>query len=170
MSSHRMRNMHQAAREYVSRYATPNQIRVIEIGSRNINGTVRDLFPRAQWVGLDLSDGFCVDLVCDAAKYQPMIPVDLVVCCEVLEHAADWRDLIEAGVSWLVPGGRLIVTCAGPTRKAHSAVDGGQLQPGEHYENITVAELCRAMQTCGLWIDSAEALREDTRASGVLAG
>ncbi len=162
--------MHQAAREYVSRYATDAMISVIEIGSRNINGTVRDLFPRAQWMGLDLQDGFCVDHVCDATKYQPMQRVDLVVCCEVLEHAPDWAELIEAAASWLVPGGRLIVTCAGSGRPQHSAHDGGPLRPGEHYANITAAELCRSMQTCGLWIDSAETLGHDTRASGVLSG
>ena len=106
----------------------------------------------------------------DAANYQPMQRVDLVVCCEVLEHAADWAELIEAAASWLNPGGRLIVTCAGPGRPQHSAHDGGSLRPGEHYANITAAELCRAMQSCGIWIDSAETLGRDTRASGTLAG
>lgn len=165
-----MQNMHQAAREYVSRYATDAMVSVIEIGSRNINGTIRDLFPRAQWMGLDLQDGFCVDHVCDATSYQPMLPVDLVICCEVLEHAADWMSLIEAGASWLAPGGRLIVTCAGPGRTPHSAHDGGDLRANEHYCNITTEALCRAMQACGIWIDSADTLGQDTRASGRLAG
>ncbi len=161
--------MHQAAREYVSRYATDAVIDVIEIGSRDINGRVRDLFPNANWLGLDLQAGKGVDIVCDAATYQPEVGVDMVVCCEVLEHTADWRKIIDNCLSWIAPGGRLIVTCAGTGRQPHSAHDGGPLQPGEHYENITPAELCEAMQRCGVWIDSAESCGSDTRASGIIS-
>lgn len=158
--------MHPAAREYVARYATQRPVGVAEIGSRNINGTVRDLFPNAYWFGLDLRKGPCVDLVCDAETWKPDIVFDLVVCCEVLEHAENWKNLIAAAVSWLAPGGRLIVTCAGEGRKPHSGIDGGDVPIGEYYRNVSVAELCREMQKAGIWIDSAETVGEDTRASG----
>lgn len=141
--------MHPGAREFVARHATSEPVSVIEIGSRDINGTVRDLFPRATWTGLDLHAGSGVDVVCDAMLYQPPGLVDLVVCCEVLEHARNWRDLLCAAHGWLKRRGRLIVTCAGPGRDPHSAIDGGSLRPDEHYANISMAELNRAMKRAG---------------------
>lgn len=141
--------MHPGAREFVARHATADPVSVIEIGSRNINGTVRDLFPRATWTGIDLRAGPCVDVVGDAMLYEPPEPVDLVVCCEVLEHAADWQDLVCVTYGWLKSGGHLIVTCAGPGRNAHSAIDGGPLRVDEHYENISTNELNDAMKRAG---------------------
>lgn len=155
--------MHVEAFKFVSRYATNDRIDVIEIGSRDVNGTVRSLFPSAKWTGLDLYDGPCVDWVGDATQYQPRNPVDLVVCCEVLEHAEQWRQLIQGAASWIKPDGRMIVTCAGPGRNTHSAIDGGDLRAGEYYQNVTVGELCMAASWAGLQIEYAERLGTDTR-------
>lgn len=155
--------MHAEAFKFVSRYATNDRIDVIEIGSRDVNGTVRSLFPSAKWTGLDLYEGPCVDWVGDATQYQPRNPVDLVVCCEVLEHAEQWRQLIQVAAAWIKPGGRMIVTCAGPGRNTHSAIDGGNLRAGEYYQNVTVGELCMAASWAGLQIEYAERLGTDTR-------
>jgi len=141
--------VHPGAREFVARHATAEPVSVIEIGSRNINGTVRDLFPNAAWTGLDLHAGPGVDVVCDAMRYKPLKLAHMVVCCEVLEHASNWRDLLCVAYRWLRSGGHMIVTCAGPGRDPHSAIDGGPLQPGEHYANISTNELNLAKKRAG---------------------
>lgn len=128
--------MHTEAFEFVEQFRTDKPIHVIEIGSRNINGSVRPLFPNATWVGLDLHPGPDVDLVLDAREYNPLKKADLVICCEVLEHTPHWRAIVDAGRSWLKPDGKMVVTCAGPGREPHSAIDGGPLQPDEYYANI----------------------------------
>jgi hypothetical protein len=117
---------------------------VYEIGSRNINGTVRSLFDRSPgaYLGIDLYAGPDVDLVENAATYLPPSPVATVVCCEVLEHTAEAEAIIHRACEALQPGGLLIVTCAGPGRKPHSAIDGhATLYEGEHYQNITAEAL-----------------------------
>jgi len=69
-----------------------------------------------------------------------VMPADLVVCCEVLEHAENWRQIIRRSRQWLKPGGALIVTSAGLGRKPHSC-DGGQLREGEYYRNLDPSDL-----------------------------
>ena len=169
--------MHAAARAFVERWVRPDtDDPVIEIGSRNVNGGLRDLFPRAPehqtYVGIDIADGPGVDIVCDAADYVPPELVDLVLCCEVLEHAERWQAVLLAAASWLRPGGRLIVTCAGPGRPPHSAVDGGELRQGEYYWNLTTWELVDALAGAGIRIEACEYDGQhcDCRISGVRRG
>lgn len=141
--------MHPGAFEFVGRYATRDDISVIEIGSRYINGSVRSHFPNACWTGIDLYPGDYVDFVVDALDYDPEHRVDLVVCCEVFEHTAQWAEILDAAWYWLLPKGRILITCAGPGRDVHSAIDGGALQPDEHYANITARELSDALHEAG---------------------
>lgn len=115
--------------------------RVVEVGGRNINGGVRDLVDAGEYVSLDLEPGPGVDVVADCRVWKPDEPADLVVCCEVLEHADDPAGVVAACLSYLAPGGLLVVTCAGPGRAAHSGHDGGPLRPGEYYGNVDPDDL-----------------------------
>lgn len=162
--------MHQQAYDFVARFKTDKPIRVIEIGSRNINGTVRPLFPNAKWIGLDLYEGPDVDVVISALDYKPEHLVDLVICCEVLEHARDWKSIIEHSATWLKIGGEMLVTCAGPGRAEHSAIDGNELKEDEHYENLTPEVVSLSMRESGLWMVSAITEGKDTQAIGCLPG
>jgi SAM-dependent methyltransferase len=141
--------VHPGAFEFVGRFATLDAVSVIEIGSRDINGSARAYFPNAKWTGLDLYEGPAVDWVGDAIEYSPAEHVDLVIACEVFEHSNQWPFLIHRAHHWLKPGGRIIITCAGPGRAAHSAIDGGELHPDEHYANVTKDELAEELHYAG---------------------
>jgi SAM-dependent methyltransferase len=134
--------MHAAARSFVAGALAGSHFgAVVEIGGRDINGGVRDLFTCDTYVSLDLEPGAGVDVVTDCRDWTPPEPVDLVICCEVLEHAPDPAGVVKAAVSYLAPGGLLVVTAAGPGRAAHSGHDGGPVRPGEHYGNIDPDDL-----------------------------
>lgn len=148
--------MHAEAFRFVSRFKTNEPISVIECGSRDINGTVRPLFPCASWIGLDWHAGPCVDVVCDAVDYFPSQGVDLVVCTEVLEHAPNWRELIQCASSWLLPGGRFLMTCAGPGRAPHSHHDGCGLHENEYYGNLSADQIAEECHNAGMSIVCAE--------------
>lgn len=93
--------------------------RVLEVGSRYINGTVRTHFTRCRYHGLDLSPGALVDEVCHVADYPGAVAFDVVVSCEALEHDARWAESLRAMVALTRPGGVLLITCAGPGRPEH---------------------------------------------------
>lgn len=159
--------MHNEAFAFVKQFATNDAISVIEIGSRNINGSVRMLFPNATWTGLDLYEGPAVDWVGNALDYHPHDAVDVCICCEVLEHSDEWYELITNAACWLKPLGRLIVTCAGPGRAAHSHHDGCQLRDGEYYGNLLAVDLRGAIVDAGLIPIICHQLGADTQAVAI---
>lgn len=136
--------MHQQVREYAAAKLTGRQFgSVVEVGGRWINGGVRDLVDCDSYVSLDLYDGDGVDVVADVCDWKPDAPVDLVICCEVIEHAPDPEGVVAACVAMLAPGGTFLMTCAGPDRAPHSGLDGGEVREDEHYRNIKPAEMKR---------------------------
>ena len=60
---------HQEQRDFLSRVKKlfPESffsVKVLDIGSFNVNGTERDFFGNADITGLDIAEGDCVDVVC----------------------------------------------------------------------------------------------------------
>lgn len=139
--------MHTASLAYVAGLATQLPCRIYEAGSRNVNGDIRELFPRASWLGVDQVPGPNVDLVADASAWLPEPGMyDYAISTEVFEHALRWPSIVFGLVYGLRAGGRLIVTCAGPNRRPHSGTDGGTwLQPGEWYSPVHPADLERCL-------------------------
>jgi len=119
--------------------------RVLEIGSLDVNGGLRHLYPKAHWVGLDFMPGPGVDIVADAAYWTIDHEYDLVLCAEVLEHAPHWRGVLDTAIA---AGPLVILTCATDPRAQHGAYDPdgtyGSLD-GEHYANIAVDEFAAAL-------------------------
>lgn len=112
---------------------------VLELGGRDVNGSVRPYFPGAKYVSVDITPGPGVDVVADATTYRGAERYDAVVCCETLEHAEDADGFVATAWGSLRPGGLFILTAACPPRAAHSAVDGGPLRVGEFYRNVDPA-------------------------------
>jgi SAM-dependent methyltransferase len=140
--------MHPAAYHYVagqsSLIVTP-EMSVVEIGGRNVNGSVRSLFPTQRYSAIDVVDGPGVDIVADGADWRPSEPVDCVVCCEVLEHTQKVKAIVNNAAKMLRSGGRFIVTCAGRNRPPCSPIDGGAPRPGEFYQNIELDLILRIL-------------------------
>lgn len=133
--------MHDAARNYIASHAKTCEGPVLEVGSRDINGGVRDLFPKTGYVGIDLRPGKGVDHAVDVRDFTHKTKFATVVCCEVLEHHPEPDELIDAMADHLRKGGTLLLTAAGPDRKPHSAIDGGELRDGEFFANIDPKDL-----------------------------
>lgn len=153
--------MHAEALDFLRRISLSGP--VVEFGSRNVNGSARDVFPGLEWIGVDVEDGPGVDVVCDAAGFTTSAIVRSVVCCEVLEHAENWKCLIRNAAN-VMTDGVLVITCAGPGRQPHSAIDGGPLRPGEYYRNLSAAEIRAACLEAGFRGGFAEQSGYDTRA------
>jgi len=120
---------------------------VLEIGSLNINGSVREILqPHAStYLGIDMQEGPGVDLVASGAEFYAPEIFNIVVCCEVFEHTPAWRDIIKQAYINLKPGGMFIATMAGIGRPPHSAIDENPIRDWEHYENIDANDLNKAL-------------------------
>jgi SAM-dependent methyltransferase len=99
--------------------------RVIEVGSMNVNGSLRahvEALGPAHYVGIDFAAGRGVDLVCDArdlVKCFGARSYDVVISTEMLEHAKDWRAAVRAMKGILVLGGLILLTARGPGFPLH---------------------------------------------------
>jgi len=149
--------VHPEAYDFVRRVAHGRYFNsVIEIGSRNINGSVRSLISTDDYWGIDLYAGPGVDEVADATEWIADPPVHCVICCEVLEHAPDIDAILHSVSASLVPVGVFIMTCATDPRMPHSTHDGGTPRPDEHYQNVDPAEFQRMAEVHDLEVTAME--------------
>lgn len=75
--------------KFFERYWQPTMSKVLEMGSYDVNGTLRDLQPAgSDWVGVDLEAGPSVDLVVAQTSRLPFADstFDVVLASSVLEH------------------------------------------------------------------------------------
>jgi SAM-dependent methyltransferase len=105
--------------QFVDRALTLQDVQgkhVLEVGSYDVNGSVRPLAMRynpASYVGIDMRPGPGVDLAINATNIKAHFgdgSFDVVICTELLEHAEDWRAVINNLKDVLKPGGLLLLT------------------------------------------------------------
>ena len=139
--------MHQEVREWLGelRRQHPEAFvcdSVLECGSYNVNGSVRDLFAAVghptEYIGLDWRPGPGVDVVSLVHEYQPGRHFDTVISTEMLEHDPHWRASVARMIELVKPGGWLIITCAAPGRGEHEM---GCAPEPEYYYEIGGSEL-----------------------------
>lgn len=135
--------MHAEARDFIVRQVS--QLSVLEIGSLNVNGGIRDLFQHFDYIGIDKVHGPGVDIVCDGADFASPKQFDIVVCCEVFEHAKNWRDIVRNVWFLLRPGGLFIGTAAGPGRQPHKCSGEPLNDDSEYYGNICPLDLTQTL-------------------------
>jgi SAM-dependent methyltransferase len=109
----------QACLSFGYRNLGENEIRsksVLEVGSRNMNGSLRshvEAFGPASYLGVDVFPGPGVDEICDAeqlAERYGQDAFDLVISTEMLEHVCNWRQVIDNLKFVVRPGGVVLIT------------------------------------------------------------
>lgn len=86
---------------------------VLEIGSYNINGSIRSVIEdrSTSYLGVDIEEGTQVDMVIhDVDTHDFGRQFDTVVCCETLEHTLRPWLIIDAMHRLLKDGGLLLVS------------------------------------------------------------
>lgn len=138
--------------------------RVLEFGSRYINGGVRNLIPHTEWCGVDIEDGCDVDIEANAATvdHEPGT-WHVVVSTELLEHTPEGEAIVANAFRHLCDGGWFVATMAGPGRPVHSAEGRAKLQPGEWYRNVEPDELAGWLESAGFEAYEVNVLNDDLR-------
>ena len=157
--------MHPEARRFISdqvtlRYRCVAGLRVLEIGSRDVNGSIRNLFPGTEYVGIDCVAGKAVDEVIDAKDYTAPEPFDVAITMEAMEHCPAPGVIIDCAARNLKPGGILMATLAAPDRVPHG-IDGERPPaPGQWYSNVEVLDVIAYLAIAGLKLCDLEYHRE----------
>lgn len=120
-----------------------NGKKVLEVGSQDINGSVRKHFENCEYVGIDLGEAPSVDVICDIVDYKHPEEYDVVISCEMLEHCATWEQALKQMYDNVKPGGMFLLTCAGPNRQEHGTHNHTPQDSKftlEHYRNIGLSD------------------------------
>ena len=92
--------------------------RVIEVGSYDVNGSLRSLvesYYPAEYIGVDIAKGPGVDVIGKAEDILERFgkeSFDIVISTELLEHVLDWRESIHNIKNICKAGGIILITTA----------------------------------------------------------
>lgn len=109
--------------------------KVLEIGSRNVNGSVRNFFTNCDYYGIDLDEGPDVDEVRNGAFFDhDNESYDVVCSTECFEHTENWHMIFLNMHRMTKDKGLVFFTCAGKGRGIHGVnkYDGGYT----YYRNV----------------------------------
>ena len=122
---------------------------VLEVGSWSKHGgDFRYLFPSSKYIGIDVSEGPGVDLVCKGEDASfPSNYFDFVLSTECFEHNRYWRESLANMIRMCKPGGGIVITCAGLGRPEHgtsrtsiSASLTSSVLRDDYYSNLSFAD------------------------------
>lgn len=105
------------ASKYASYFKRPS--RVIEFGSYNINGSIRQVFDVDDYTGLDWRAGPCVDVVSLAHEFKADGEYNTIVSASMLEHDPHWEASIKNMLSMLTDDGILVMTWGAALNEEH---------------------------------------------------
>ena len=141
---------HQQQFDYIQKLKTkfPTQFfnkKVLEVGSLDINGSIRIFFTECDYLGIDVGAGPGVDLVCEGQKLDhPNETYDTVGSCECFEHNPYWVETFNNMYRMTKPNGLVFMSCATTGRAEHGTTRTSPqdsplttVKGWEYYKNLT---------------------------------
>ena len=125
---------------------------ILEIGSYEVNGSLRKYFLNSNYLGIDLANGPGVDKVLDGSKIESLNrKFDIIISSECFEHASNWKEIFRAMINCIKDEGYVIMTCASKGRIEHGTkrsdffdsavhkyeVNGSPGTNDEYYKNLS---------------------------------
>jgi len=114
---------HKSCLEFGERYLFHDEIknkRVLEIGSQNVNGSLRPFIESMtplEYIGIDVMKGKGVDKILGVEQIVEVFDensFDLVIATELLEHVFDWKIAVLNIKKVCKPNGIILVTTRSP--------------------------------------------------------
>lgn len=147
--------MHPANREWwqsCEKKYTPffkNVSRVLEVGSLNVNGSVRDHFADVDtYIGLDWRPGPLVDIVCLAQDMNFDKSFNTIISCSMLEHDPYWDASMTRMVQCLRYDGGLFLSWGASQCAAHEV----HTAPDGQYHALQAGKVLKLLDDLGLYV------------------
>jgi SAM-dependent methyltransferase len=112
--------------EFVKKFLTEHvqvePFKVLDVGSMDVNGTVKDLFHEGTYTGADMRSGGNVDVVVnghDLVKKFGLKSFDMVTCFDMMEHDEKFWLTITQMKKVLKKGGWLLIGAPGRACSLH---------------------------------------------------
>lgn len=125
-------------------------VKVLDIGSADINGTNKPWFENSIYLGLDVAPYSNVDIVAVAHEYvAPAWSFDVVCSTSELEHDKYWQETLKKMVDLLRPGGFMWFAAA-HNNSEHGTKEHGPLDSltseleddwATYYKNMSVEDI-----------------------------
>jgi len=118
-------------------------VSVLDCGSLDINGSLKDLFSNSTYTGVDIVAGKNVDVVSKISDLSFNMQFDTLVSGEMLEHDETWRESLLTMYNLVKHGGLIAISCAGKDRPEHGTKksDGNEWGTGDYYQNLEPSHL-----------------------------
>lgn len=145
---------HPAQQEFVERlknnipsYFESNN--VLEVGSLDINGSIRQFFIDCNYTGIDIGEGPGVDIVCEGQNFEGEDCFYDVTCStECFEHNPYWVETFQNMIRMTKSSGLVFFTCATTGRAEHGTTrqyphcSPLTIKKGwEYYKNLTEEDI-----------------------------
>jgi SAM-dependent methyltransferase len=125
-----VKEMHKSAyligQKFFSRYVTREFSTILELGSYNVNGTLKDFQPKnSRWIGADIEAGPGVDLILADTSKLPFddCTFDYVVASSVFEHDPTFWSTFREMVRVLKSGGCIYINAPSNGRVHRYPID-----------------------------------------------
>lgn len=116
-------------------------VKVLEVGSLDINGSIRGFFKDCDYIGCDIGHGAGVDVVCAGEELDyPDNMFDTVASCECFEHNPEWVATFKNMHRMAKKNGLIFMSCATTGRAEHGTPRTSPAAApfcGEYYKNLT---------------------------------
>ena len=96
-----------------------HKVRVIDCGSLDVNGSLKDMFTDSEYIGVDIVEGKNVDKVSHIKDLKYKNKFDTVISGEMLEHDETWKQSLKKMYDMCKSGGLIAISCAGKGRPEH---------------------------------------------------
>jgi len=97
---------------------------ILEFGSYNINGTIRDYFNSHKiYIGIDWRSGPCVDVVGLAHEVNFDFKAKAILSASMLEHDPYWKESLDNMINYLSSDGIFVLTWGAAKNIEHCFVE-----------------------------------------------
>jgi SAM-dependent methyltransferase len=137
------------SKKYSRYFCGPENVRILEVGSLYVNGSVRPYFKCfSEYVGVDWRPGKNVDVVCLAHEMHFDHQFDVVISASMLEHDPYWEKSIPRMIDCLKQDGILLLSWGAAYNGCH-CVD---TAPDNKFHSLPAIRVLNLLKDFGITI------------------